>query len=1633
MVLSSHVYVRLWSLTLKPSVARHTMASMPNNHTPLQRDGRRLMAPERTPVRTPLHTSRELNLSGGSSAASVSRPRPVIVVGFLSGGSPHRPGALTTKVSATPPRSVSAASSVSHHGVPVASDAIPHSSLMSSVPGHIIGSDPWEDEDDMPLSRRYSHRVKMVSASREVSAHRGDPNHAYSQLDDDVLSPPSAPSSVRSSVSGDRHELAATLPQQPTTASAERQYDEEVTPYAAARLRTPPGSTIIGYPEDGERETSNKFHRKPLPAPSLSPPQQRRNRSPARDYITDAGPWSILYNDETTVEDGTGDSLSRDAAASASLEQPQQHYPILRMEEVRRENDVHHLTNDDLRRLAQEEDATNNRSTHSPDANPPSAPVSSVVPHLIASDGIAGPKPIVGSKGRPIGASPERMRRSRSGSPNDSTAATVLRDALLAQATAPLALSGVMYDCDTSSIAPQSAADYSSLVRPRTGFTRRQCADKEDEDFLKDAIRGAIPPLPPADAHLSPELRIGYHYNQDTSPNASAISAAGDTDNGSLVGAAHRLSDQRLPLELHLVDRNTSTDVTPNGQVVRGDSMHLGPRSNLTSVDFSHSPEGRKHREMLTYHEPTRSPGGARQMHDPSSPEERLPQPMEVGFSTSPRKDQAAYFRGDVDRVALFPQRDRSPSRSDSRPAFQYGPPVASEKTKQMYEAFAGPEAAKEYPPDLMLWRMMAHKVEEERAVAAAVMERLEQRRREREEEERLAIAAVEEKKKAALLEAAKMAFDEPQLGAVWSQNGEGEPSLMPVPIRSLPTHTSVTSRERASVWSRPPRDANRRRLSGKGQQDLSVHSSSVSSVGDEQPHEPAHIVRTRRPSSVVGSGNTSSSRRVEDELDLRYGPLPPDKAAEVFDRLCQSPSRFVIEHASVSPTLKRTAAAMDEELEVSWSTRGQMRAQGGVYQARTAAMRCIVLESILTNCEATETAMRYQLVREYESAHHTLEYEHSTRHMQHQFNHLQRTWEMERRAIERDSARLFGDIHRRCLLAGHQLSLLHDLKGMIDSCQADEGRARQAAKMLEIEEWATLMDRHRGGKFTKLLTALVEEERVTRGSVMRSGYLAHMAIFDDERRGRHQTAVTAWSHAQRKRTTQLLEQLQEAEHSERLDIHDEWSRMRSTHSQSFLRGCDAIESRERTERDLKRQVEEMRRRLLARQREERASVEHDEGRRRGQLVGDEHSDRIRTLRLFDQRYNLANLEGEERMARGYIMRDAQPTIAAILDGFRGGIDGAVRRQRAREDAEQQERAQRELEAKARRSRPFIGFALAEKVTDGRRAGETSAPAAVAAGAQPHLVVDALFVGGPAFRQGLRLNDIIVSIAGEPALSLAQVRLTIAKRAVVGSAIEVVVLAPAHNDGVATSGKGKVNTSIGSEVHNLAASGTFGLETTSNGTETPPEGSGRRSPVTDANTSIQSKRPASSQNSRPQSPLRTERTVLIPVMTADTAFASLSEWFFDITKHHQVTREMDNSVVLRSVRSFVSKQNTQPSVSPDSVSNEAGSPTNRLGSSFRGGGDSLMRSGSHFVLNSDDDEVENPRGESPPFRPSPLLPTALLPTGKPPLPLTLANLGSPTPSGAASPTATGPVKRGSSSGRLGKGASPQTSSSFRRA
>lgn len=117
-------------------------------------------------------------------------------------------------------------------------------------------------------------------------------------------------------------------------------------------------------------------------------------------------------------------------------------------------------------------------------------------------------------------------------------------------------------------------------------------------------------------------------------------------------------------------------------------------------------------------------------------------------------------------------------------------------------------------------------------------------------------------------------------------------------------------------------------------------------------------------------------------------------------------------------------------------------------------------------------------------------------------------------------------------------------------------------------------------------------------------------------------------------------------------------------------------------------------------------------------------------------------------------------------------LAAALRQMQLREAAEAQAVAALALRQRAERGPPFLGFSLAEKISPNISSSEKRL---LATGLGATLVVDSLVINGPAYNEGLRLHDRIVSVGGFATTSLIAVRQAIAKNAKVGQKFEVVV------------------------------------------------------------------------------------------------------------------------------------------------------------------------------------------------------------------------------------------------------------------
>ena len=478
----------------------------------------------------------------------------------------------------------------------------------------------------------------------------------------------------------------------------------------------------------------------------------------------------------------------------------------------------------------------------------------------------------------------------------------------------------------------------------------------------------------------------------------------------------------------------------------------------------------------------------------------------------------------------------------------------------------------------------------------------------------------------------------------------------------------------------------------------------------------------------------------------------------------------------------------------------------------------------------------------------------------------------------------------------------------------------------------------------------------------------------------------------------------------------------------------------------------EQRARALAAAAEAREDFAFEESSGRSAIVRAEAAARTALSKAYALSFLIRRLEAEETAERSRIISE---DLLLRTDTFAkaAAASAADAKQRAarREAEEAVQRAIEERRARARKARPFIGMTLAERMVEGRLSPSTTSASAVnpssAASPSPSLspaasspslhnpnhplVIDALTLGGPAYANGLQLNDTVLSVAGEPATSLVQVRQTIARRAVVGGTIEIVVRKAQHDKhspsatpvqhymfgtgsgGTATGGAasaielflqhqqqqqlqsstssvggGGGSVSLGQQRRGSRASVDSGLDGSSasssiiiNGHEQQPFASPQRggggvggygaSPSQSANASFstlsaagvgagdkdaqrdallvsinppltgdataafygfsqsglgagvggstQSQSQTQQQTANNHHPAGAIVSYTLHVMTADAEFSDLTDLYFDIARHKQITRATDPNVVLRSVCSFRAKQQAAASGAGGSI------------------------------------------------------------------------------------------------------------------
>jgi hypothetical protein len=143
-----------------------------------------------------------------------------------------------------------------------------------------------------------------------------------------------------------------------------------------------------------------------------------------------------------------------------------------------------------------------------------------------------------------------------------------------------------------------------------------------------------------------------------------------------------------------------------------------------------------------------------------------------------------------------------------------------------------------------------------------------------------------------------------------------------------------------------------------------------------------------------------------------------------------------------------------------------------------------------------------------------------------------------------------------------------------------------------------------------------------------------------------------------------------------------------------------------------------------------------------------------RGVQLREQHGRTA-VRDEEAAARAQLAADEKASLAAALNKSRlAKLDAMARK----------------------RGRPFLGIQLAEKQTHFSRHSS---------GAPDPLHIDAIYRGGPAYEQGVRLGDEVIRVAGAEVTSLAHMRHVMQKSVRVGGTVTLVIRRAVPAEGAA--------------------------------------------------------------------------------------------------------------------------------------------------------------------------------------------------------------------------------------------------------
>jgi hypothetical protein len=217
----------------------------------------------------------------------------------------------------------------------------------------------------------------------------------------------------------------------------------------------------------------------------------------------------------------------------------------------------------------------------------------------------------------------------------------------------------------------------------------------------------------------------------------------------------------------------------------------------------------------------------------------------------------------------------------------------------------------------------------------------------------------------------------------------------------------------------------------------------------------------------------------------------------------------------------------------------------------------------------------------------------------------------------------------------------------------------------------------------------------------------------------------------------------------------------------------------------------------------------------------------------------------------------------------------ALERQRRRKEEEAKVSALKQLREKAlRQGKPFVGFGLAEKVDSSTFSTRSLRKPTD----QPHIVVDSMYLDGPAHVEGLHLNDLVESVGGEKCLNLVQIRQVISEKAKVGQKLLIMVKrmvreAPRENTTSPTPQDGR---SKSNGLDGTAGEMAF-LVTQSDDDEVRSEGG----------TSLGA---LSAVSSTMGNMVEKSLTFCVSVRTAEKEFAPLEDLFFDTSSHEKIER-----------------------------------------------------------------------------------------------------------------------------------------------